>query len=247
MRPLIGVVEHDDHCPPGLLGRWLAEAGATLEVRRPATGDDLPELDGPGAVDALLVLGGPMDAWDDAHHHWLEPTRQLIRDAADRGLPTLGVCLGHQLCALAFGGSVGRSPRGQQVGMTTIGWNDQARSDALLGPVARSVANARGVHWNDDQVLVLPDGASVLAATEAGDLQAVRFAESVWGVQWHPEVDETLVAPWAAQDADRHRGLGIDQPAVLTSIGEARDELARTWRGLAESFVSVIDLEGTRR
>ncbi len=247
MSPRIGVIEHDVFCPPGLLGEWLESAGAELDVRRPYKGDALPVLQGPGAVDGLLVLGGPMDAWDDGQHPWLEPTRHLIRDAAQRAVPTLGVCLGHQLCALAFGGEVGRSPRGQQIGMTPIQWQPAAAEDPLLGVVKPGEGVARGVQWNDDLVLTLPAEATVLAQTPAGDLQAARFAETVWGVQWHPEVDETLVAPWAAKDASRHEAQGVDQQALLRLIADSRDELETTWRPLAESFVGLLRSGGTGR
>lgn len=247
MSPRIGIIEHDVYCPPGLLGTWLTDAGAVLDVRRPYAGDPLPTFDGPDAVDGLVVLGGPMDAWDDGHHAWLEPTRELIREAGRRAVPTLGVCLGHQLCALAFGGEVGRSPRGQQTGMTPIGWQEAASDDRLLGPIAQRSGASRGVQWNDDLVLTLPSDAVVLAQTPAGDLQAARFVESVWGVQWHPEVDEKLIAPWAAKDADRHATRGHDQAALMLQIADSRAELETTWRPLADAFVAVLTTEAAHR
>lgn len=246
MSPRISVIEHDIFCPPGLLGQWLVEAGAVLDVRRPYAGDPLPVFDGPDAADGLVVLGGPMDAWDDEHHAWLEPTRELIREASRRGVPTLGVCLGHQLCALALGGMVGRSPRGQQTGLMPIGWQEEAMGDRLLGALAQRVEPSRGVQWNDDLVLALPSGAVVLAQTSAGDLQAARFADTVWGVQWHPEVDERLVAPWAEKDEARHAARNLDQAALLRQIADARAELETTWRPLADAFVVSLVPEPVR-
>ena len=57
-----------------------------------------------------------MGACDDAVAPWLAPTRALIADAVARGVPTLGVCLGHQLAAVALGGTVGRNPSGRPSG-----------------------------------------------------------------------------------------------------------------------------------
>ncbi|MGV3561778.1 MAG: type 1 glutamine amidotransferase, partial [Nocardioides sp.] len=86
------VVQHEDECPPGMLGRWWAEEGVTLDVRRPYAGEPLPpDLAG---HDGLVVLGGHMGADDDADHAWLAPTKQLVRVAAAGGGPALGVGLG---------------------------------------------------------------------------------------------------------------------------------------------------------
>src|SRR4051794_37184949 len=98
------VVQHQDDCPPALVGEWLVEVGCRLDVRRPYAGDALPET--LAEHGALLVLGGSMGAADDADHPWLAPTKDLVRDAAGRRTPTLGICLGHQLIAVALGGEV---------------------------------------------------------------------------------------------------------------------------------------------
>lgn len=234
------VVEHDAHCPPALLGEWLVGAGCTLDVRRPYAGDALPGLDG---HDALVVLGGPMDAGDD-HCAWLEPTQQLVRDAVPRRVPTLGVCLGHQLCALAFGGSVGRNPQGQQVGLLDVRWTAAAAADGLVTGLDTP---RRGVHWNDDVVTALPPAAVPLAVTPEGEVQAARFAPTVWGVQWHPEVDVTVIRRWAEEDAARHLESGIDQAGVLADIDAARDELERAWRPLATAFAGLVALAARER
>ena len=119
------VVQHQDDCPPALVGDWLVEAGCVLDVRRPYAGDELP--DDLADHDAFLVLGGSMGADDDADHHWLAATKALIREAAERGTPTLGICLGHQLAAVALGGEVTRNPQGQQLGLLPMGWTEAAR------------------------------------------------------------------------------------------------------------------------
>ncbi len=102
--PVILVVEHEATCPPAHLGDWLTGAGARVEVCRPYADESLPDLT---TYDGLVVLGGSMGADDDETHAWLGPLKQLIRRAVATGLPTLGICLGHQLIASALGGTVG--------------------------------------------------------------------------------------------------------------------------------------------
>jgi SAM-dependent methyltransferase len=64
----------------------------------------LPDLD---AVDGIVSFGGEQSAWDEA----LRPEVELIREAVQREIPFLGVCLGAQLLAHAHGGAVSRLPR----------------------------------------------------------------------------------------------------------------------------------------
>ncbi len=227
------VVQHEDECPPALFGRWLTEAGCTLEVCRPYAGDALGDLT---SYDGVLVLGGPQQAEDDTVA-WFGPLKEQLRAAHGAGVPILGICLGHQLVASALGGRVERNPRGQQLGLIEVAWTAEAATDELLGPVATP---RRGVHWNDDVLTRLPDGATVLARAPAGEPQAVRFGHRTWGVQLHPEVDVDVLRPWAVSDREAHVRRGIDQDDLLGSIADAADELTLAWRPLALSFAAVV-------
>jgi GMP synthase (glutamine-hydrolysing) len=225
------VVQHQDDCPPAWVGDWLVEAGCELDVRRPYDGDALPE--DLHDHDALLVLGGSMNANDDEKHPWLGPTKALVRVAAQAGVPTLGICLGHQLAAVALGGEAGPNPRGQQLGLLDLGWTDDAAEDALTAGLDPGF----GVHWNDDIVLRSPEGTVVLALAPGGELQVARFAPTVWGVQLHPEVDEAILAAWAEDDRDRYDEGVLE--GVLRRIAASRAELVAGWRPLALTFASL--------
>jgi GMP synthase (glutamine-hydrolysing) len=237
MPPLILVVQHEDDGPPGHVGRWLLEAGCALDVRRPYAGEHLPgDL---AAHDGLLVLGGAMGANDDDRHWWLAPTKALIRVADGSGVPTLGICLGHQLAATALGGVSKRNPHGQQIGLLDVGFTVDASADPLVGVL--SASPRRGVQWNYDVVDPLPDGATVLAATPDGEVQAARLGPAMWGVQLHPEVDQGIVGAWVTDDertelADR----GLDADGILAEIEAARAELDEAWRPLARGFARLV-------
>lgn len=232
MSPRVLVVEHEQMCPPGWVGEWLLDAGAALDVLRPYAGDALPDdLDG---HDAFVVLGGSMGANDDGDYPWLTRVKHLVRRAAANDVPTLGICLGHQLSAVALGGRVERNPRGQQVGVLDVGWTAEADTDPLLGPVATAPARpTRAVQWNNDLVVETPPGTVVLAHTRDDEVQAARFAPTVWGVQWHPEAGEDIVRVWAEKDRDDAAEHGVDLARYVAAVGDARDELRRTWAPLA--------------
>ncbi len=61
----------------------------------------------------------------------------------------------------------------------------------------------------------------------------------MWGVQWHPEIDDRILTVWAKEDVDRHLEAGIDQAGALAAVRAARAELASTWRPLAAALVRL--------
>ncbi len=231
--PRILVVEHEESCPPHLVGRWLAEAGCTLEVCRPYAGEQLPGLT---SYDGVLVLGGAMGAHDDDTVAWLSSLKAGIRDAIETGTPLLGICLGHQVIAAALGGVVEPNPRGPTVGLQPLGWNEEAEEDDWVrGRSGDEVA----IHWNNDVVTRLPEGAVVLARSPDGEVQAARFGPRAWGIQAHPEADAGVIRSWAESDRDDHVALGLDQDAALAAIEDAASALESHWKPMATRFAAI--------
>ena len=234
--PPLLVVEHEEQCPPGWLGEWLTDAGAELDVSRPYAGDELPaDLT---RHSGMVVLGGEIGAHDDATHPWLTDVKRLVVSAAGDGTPVLGVCLGHQLAAVALGGEVTVNPLGQQIGVLGVGWTAAAHDDALLAPAA-ALGAVPAVQWSDDVVTRLPDGAVDLAHTERGELQAARFAPSVWGVQWHPEAGTEIIGSWADHDRDDAVERGVDVDGCVAAVAAAHPRLRATWPVLADRFAAL--------
>jgi GMP synthase (glutamine-hydrolysing) len=85
----------------------------------------------------------------------------------------------------------------------------------------------------------LPDGAQALASTPAGELQAARFTDTVWGVQWHPEIDDGIFGAWAEGDREETERLGVDTDRLLMEVAAARTELVKTWKPLGTSFANL--------
>jgi GMP synthase (glutamine-hydrolysing) len=233
MRVLVVQPELDD--PPHLFGRWLEEAGVALDVVHPYAGEAVPTLDG---YAGLLVMGGAPSANDDALLSWIGEVKDLLRDAVAEDVPTLGICLGHQLLGAALGGRVAPNPRGQQVGLLETRWTEAAADDPVF---AGLTSPRRGVHFNDDLVVEPPPGAVVLARTEHGEVQVVRHAPRAWGVQLHPEVDAAVVATWVSEtERVRMAERGIDADEVIDAIAAARTELDQAWAPLAAGFADVV-------
>ncbi len=238
-RPTVLVIQHEDDAPPAWYGEWLAAAGVDLHVCRPDRGEPVPEnLQG---YAGLLVLGGEMGANDDAVTPWLTPTKRLITDAVDADQPVLGICLGHQLAAVALGGTAEPNPHGPAKGLTPVRLTPAGAEDPLLG--AGTVRDgSQSVQWNNDVVTVLPDGATELATAPDGTVQAARYSTYAWGVQFHPEASPAVFRSWTADKpgARRYREDGTDVLAAAKAVDAAEQDLRTAWRPLAERFAWVV-------
>jgi GMP synthase (glutamine-hydrolysing) len=228
------VVQHEVGCTLA----WFADSlPVELDVRHPYRGDELPaDL---GGHDALIVLGGSMGAYDDAAYPWLPATRALLSEGVAGEKPTLGICLGHQLLAVACGGVVEKAADGPSIGVVTIEPTPASADDPLLGALTYPARSAR---WNADVVTTLPAGAVPVATDATGRVQAARFGPSAWGLQFHPEAGAAVFATWAAEVRATPDGPAIEPriAAGLAQVSAAEDDLATTGRRLADAFAAAI-------
>jgi len=175
-----------------------------------------------------------MGAYDDAAHPWLSATKALLRDAVARGVPTLGICLGHQLLAVATGGRVRPNPTGRQIGLAPLGLTAAGRADPLLAGFDRAPV----VHWNQDLVVEPPPGSDVLARSSTG-IQALRIGSAL-GVQFHPEVGPATIRRWAERYVSGDQVSRTHADQQLAAITAADDELRRTWQGFTLRFAASL-------
>lgn len=230
MPPRLLVIESEDDAPVGWLGETWAAGRVRLDTVKGQHGDAIPAVVGPttSGHDALVVLGGYMGANDDAAAPWLTPLKRLVADTVGQGLPFLGICLGHQLAAVALGGAVAPNPAGRTAGLRSLLLTAEGRADPLLGPAD----GAACVHYNNDIVTELPSGATVLASTPDGAPQALRLAPRAWSVQFHPEAGPDVVARWG-KDAP-------DGAILRADVTGARERLRSTWSAFGDRFVSLV-------
>ncbi|MCG5074886.1 glutamine amidotransferase [Paraburkholderia tagetis] len=145
----------------------------------------------PVSTSLMVILGGPINACDDARYPTLAPITALIEKRIAAGLPTLGICLGAQLIARVLGARVYAS--GQQ----EIGWTPLTLTDAGRASPLRHVdgASTSMLHWHGD-TFDLPQGATRLASTPLCENQAFSWGSHVLGLQCHPEVRADRFEPW---------------------------------------------------
>ena len=189
-KPRVLVFEHMQAGHAGIFCDLLREQGIAWHSVRLDLGEPIPDLD---EFDALWVMGGPMDVWQEAEHPWLVPEKAAIREAVvDRAMPYFGICLGHQLLADALGGVVQPAAR-PEVGVFEIARTPAGERHALLDGLPQ---RPRVLQWHTAEVVEPPDGAEVLASSPDCGVQAMAVGERALGLQFHLEIDHPTLDAW---------------------------------------------------
>jgi GMP synthase (glutamine-hydrolysing) len=229
------VLQHIACEPPGVFEDVLRERGATLHRVEVDEGESLPDWRG---FDAVVAMGGPMSANDDAELPWLGGEKLLIGEAVRAGTPFWGVCLGVQLLAASLGARVfpGAAP---EVGVLDVTLTDEALADPVFAGLPRLLP---AVQWHGD-TFDLPDGAVRLASSPAYANQAFRF-ERAYGVQFHLELSGAMAREWTRVPeyaASLEQTLGSDAAeGFVAEIARRADDLRAVGRGVFERWLDSV-------
>ncbi|MEM8731567.1 MAG: type 1 glutamine amidotransferase [Pseudomonadota bacterium] len=180
------VLQHDPRTHLAAFAPMISGAGHDVHVVHLDQGEALPDLEG---VDALWVLGGPQNVFEEDQYPWLIAEKALIRDAVEtRALPYFGICLGHQLLAEALGGACALG--GREIGVVEV---TPAPEAALFDGMPSPFPVAQ---WHGVEVTAAPPGAQVTAWSPGCAIQALRMGETAFSVQSHPEVLPGTISDW---------------------------------------------------
>jgi GMP synthase-like glutamine amidotransferase len=237
------VIVPEATAPAGLVGETLVGAGASYDTilpverfasRAPFSYPGIPA--DIGSYAGLIVLGGPMSANDTAKYPFLADTMRLVRKFAAADRPVLGICLGAQVIARAFGGEVYRMDR-LESGFYTMETTAEGRRDPVFSALGGTITSFQN-HF--EAVRNVP-GATALATGGACPAQAFRIGRATYATQFHPEVTIDIVREWIRKFG---RAFTDEEPRLLTdldrqfraSFARHRDQcqaLVRNWLALA--------------
>lgn len=203
--PNILVVLNAVGAQAGVLGQCiLARPGYYLSVApgigysaaAPDEHRDLPDSD--AGFDGLVVLGGPQSARDDEGNPYFPRLMETIREfhAADK--PVLGICLGGQLVARAFGARV--YDQGTfDFGFGAVSLSEEGKED----PLFRGMGAEFVLMQSHQDVFEVPEGGTLLARDVAGGVQGFRLGRATYALQFHPEVTADIVREWMRRRRDQ--------------------------------------------
>jgi GMP synthase (glutamine-hydrolysing) len=212
-RPSAVVLRHVAFEDLGLLSPVLDRAGWSVSFCEAA----IEDLSGPVIEDAdlLIVLGGPIGAYETATYPFLTREIGLIERRLAKHRPTLGICLGSQLMAAALGSRVFPGPQ-KEIGWGRVDLTKRGLSSCLAGLADE---DATVLHWHGDS-FDLPDGAVRLASNALYENQAFSFGANALALQFHLEAEPRQLEEW-------YVGHAVELAAAGISANELRAETAR--------------------
>lgn len=215
----------------GSIQQWAEDRGHTVQTTRFFAGDRIPEL---RDLDWLVVMGGPMGTKDEDRYDWLGPEKAFIRSAIDCGKTVVGICLGAQLIAEALGAKI--YPNSYR----EIGWFELRKQPSLssMPLLERFPDRLEAFHWHGD-TFDIPDGAALIASTEACKHQGFLLGRRVLALQFHlettPESLERLITHCSAELTP---GPFVQAPEAMRSRTERFDRINQIMNRLLDTLAN---------
>lgn len=206
------IVQHVECEGPGYLEEFLHDNGIEYEIVRMYEGEQLPDN-----FDALIVLGGPMNVYEEERYQYLKRLNTTIKNFVIAGGLYLGFCLGGQLLAKALGAKVRRSQT-KEIGNFEIQLTDGGVEDPLFKGFDTVFP---ALEWHGD-TFEIPERALKLGESELCANQAFRF-KNAYGLQFHLEATPEMLAEWVKVYEDELTEEGIDAAALIEETKRKAD------------------------
>lgn len=202
---IIHVIQHIAYEGAGCIENWATQNHHSLQYIHIHDGHKFPQV---STIQALIILGGTMGAYEDHLYEWMPIEKNFIKEVIANGKPVLGICLGSQLLASVLGAKVFKHAH-NEIGWHNVYLNEKGLQSAFFKhcpPVMFTM------HWHGD-TFELPMGAEWLAYSHATPNQAFSFGDNVLALQFHPEFDVQLIGTLCDMAGDTLKNESFTQSA----------------------------------
>lgn len=224
------VIRHEACSGLGLLQTALHRHSIPFHYLDTPTGEQLS-----GAItdySHLVILGGPISAYEDDKYPFLRYEFQLVESAIENQIPTLGICLGSQILAKVLGAKVYRGEAGREAGWCKLELTEAGLSDSLF----QDLPSQFRVFESHQDTFEIPSSCVHLAKSAKYPHQAFRYQEYVWAIQFHLEIDHKVLANCAAVIEQELEESQIYDTTLEQLLEEAKYH-APTVAPLADAFM----------
>lgn len=164
------------------IGNWALTNNYLISRTRTYENEEYPEI---SEFDLLVIMGGPMNVYDEDKYPWLKDEKSFIKKAIDNKKIVIGICLGAQLIADILGAKVYKNEH------TEIGWFPvEITGEALKNPLLNGMANEiTAFHWHGD-TFDIPQNCTQLASSAGCANQGFIYDDRVIALQFHLETTQ---------------------------------------------------------
>jgi GMP synthase-like glutamine amidotransferase len=184
-------LQHIEIEEPAYIKDWINQNGHSLTLTKFFENE---ELQLHSAYDILLIMGGPMGAYDEDIYPWLRKEKIFIKEAIGLNKKVIGICLGSQLLAAAIGSKVYPNKE-KEIGFFPI---KKVSNHKVFDGFPDS---AMVFHWHGD-TFDLPKNSQLIFSSEVCTNQAFICNDNVLGLQFHIEITEQLIQSWLIEGGD---------------------------------------------
>ena len=201
------VIKHVDIEGPGLIEDCLRQEKIPYQILSLESGLHLPKLDN---LTHIVILGGPMNVYEEDRYPFLRIEDFFIKEAIQRGKSILGICLGAQLIAKALGAKVFKASAKE------IGWHDVSltRIGSIDPFFSQLPKRFSAFQWHED-IFEIPHSAILIATSSLVPYQAFRYGDNAYGLQFHLEVTQEMIREWMETYEGEFEG---PQPPLLSKL-----------------------------
>jgi GMP synthase-like glutamine amidotransferase len=229
------IIKHVDIEGPGLIEDCLRQEKIPYQILNLGAGERLPKIEDWTHV---VILGGPMNVYEEDRYSFLQKEDLFIKEAIQRGKSVLGICLGAQLIAKSLGAKVVKAPV-KEIGWYEVSLTEEGGRDRMF----RLLPGTFPVfQWHED-TYEIPRAGKLIATSSSIPHQAFRYGENVYGLQFHLEVTKEMIQEWMKTYDEEFNGSQaplLPKLRILAETEQKMDDFKERGLGFLKHFFKSL-------